>query len=90
MQGLLAAEKATECVALKARRKHEREQLHHEFPPCPGFEQWLVVQGKPEAARQWRYRESKPGSHEAENDRPSQKSADDFGGIHLVEQGGHV
>jgi len=90
MQGLLAAEQATERVALKARHKQEREQLRHEFPPCPGFEQWLIVQGKPEAARQWRYRESEPGPLEAEDDQLSQKSVDDFGGIHLVEESGHV
>lgn len=60
MRSLLAAEQASEKVALKERQALERAALRGQFPPYPDLERWLRERQQPGLAEQWRYRHSEP------------------------------
>lgn len=75
MRSVLAAEHAKAKAKLEERRRRARETHWRRFPPWPSFEQWLLDQGLPELAQQWRYRahpipfiEGRSESHAAPRD----------------------
>ena len=70
MRSVIAAEQATEKVALKEKHQKEREQWRQQYRPYPDFESWLRMQRRPELAEQWRYRKSEPQRTEGDRDEP--------------------
>jgi hypothetical protein len=57
-RGLMAADHARRRVELMERQKRERDSLRMSFGRRKTFEQFLVEQGKPQLAEQWRYRDT--------------------------------
>lgn len=56
MASVLAAEQAQERAAEQERQRVEKQQLAEENPPFPGFEKWLVEQGRAQEAEEWQAR----------------------------------
>jgi len=62
-RSLLAADHAKRKAELMERQKRERDSLRMRFGRRKTFEQFLVEQGEPQLAEQWRYRDSEtPGT----------------------------
>jgi hypothetical protein len=62
-RSLLAADHAMRRAELMERQKRERDSLRMRFGRRKTFEQFLVEQGEPQLAEQWRYRDSEtPGT----------------------------
>jgi hypothetical protein len=62
-RSLLAADHAMRRAELMERQKRERDKLRVGFGRRKTFEQFLVEQGEPQLAEQWRYRDSEtPGT----------------------------
>ncbi len=62
-RSLLAADHAMRRAELMERQKRERDKLRIGFGRRKTFEQFLVEQGEPQLAEQWRYRDSEtPGT----------------------------
>jgi ribosomal protein S30 len=57
-RSLLAADHAKRKAELMERQKRERDSLRMRFGRRKTFEQFLVEQGEPQLAEQWRYRDS--------------------------------
>jgi hypothetical protein len=62
-RSLLAADHAMRRAELMERQKRERDSLRMRFGRRKTFEQFLVEQGEPQLAEQWRYRDTEtPGT----------------------------
>jgi hypothetical protein len=62
-RSLLAADHAKRRVEMMERQKRERDSLRMRFGRRKTFEQFLVEQGEPQLAEQWRYRDTEtPGA----------------------------
>lgn len=62
-RSLLAADHAKRRAELMERQKRERDSLRMRFGRRKTFEQFLIEQGEPQLAEQWRYRETEtPGT----------------------------
>src|ERR1035438_5344935 len=62
-RSLLAADHAKRKAELMERQKRERDTLRMRFGRRKTFEQFLVEQGEPQLAEQWRYRDTEiPGA----------------------------
>jgi hypothetical protein len=62
-RSLLAADHAKRKAELMERQKRERDSLRMRFGRRKTFEQFLVEQGEPQLAEQWRYRDTEtPGA----------------------------
>ena len=62
-RSLLAADHAKRNAELMERQKRERDSLRMRFGRRKTFEQFLVEQGEPQLAEQWRYRDTEtPGA----------------------------
>ena len=62
-RSLLAADHAKRRAELMERQKRERDTLRMRFGRRKTFEQFLVEQGEPQLAEQWRYRDTEtPGT----------------------------
>ena len=62
-RSLLAADHAKRKAGLMERQKRERDSLRMRFGRRKTFEQFLVEQGEPQLAEQWRYRDTEmPGT----------------------------
>jgi Large polyvalent protein-associated domain 7/Relaxase/Mobilisation nuclease domain len=62
-RSLLAADHAKRKAELMERQKRERDSLRMRFGRRRTFEQFLVEQGEPQLAEQWRYRDTEmPGA----------------------------
>jgi len=62
-RSLLAADHAKRRAELMERQKRERDSLRMRFGRRKTFEQFLVEQGEPQLAEQWRYRDTEtPGT----------------------------
>jgi hypothetical protein len=62
-RSLLAADHAKRRAELMERQKRERDRLRMRFGRRKTFEQFLVEQGEPQLAEQWRYRDREtPGA----------------------------
>ena len=62
-RSLLAADHAKRKAELMERQKRERDSLRLRFGRRKTFEQFLVEQGEPQLAEQWRYRDTEtPGA----------------------------
>jgi hypothetical protein len=57
-KSLLAADHAKHRAELMERQKRERDKLRMRFGRRKTFEQFLVEQGEPQLAEQWRYRDT--------------------------------
>jgi hypothetical protein len=89
-RSLLAADHAMRRAELIERQKRERDSLRMRFGRRKTFEQFLVEQGEPELAEQWRYRDTEtPGTAILgdSDEIPSKRDIRDF--IAQVHQSAH-
>jgi hypothetical protein len=80
-RSLLAADHAKRRAELMERQKRERDTLRMRFGRRKTFEQFLVEQGEPQLAEQWRYRDTEtPGTAILgdEDDIPRKRDIRDF------------
>jgi hypothetical protein len=89
-RSLLAADHAMRRAELMERQKRERNSLRMRFGRRKTFEQFLVEQGKPQLAEQWRYRDTETpvtAIHGDGDEIPSKRDIRDF--IAQVRQPAH-
>jgi hypothetical protein len=89
-RSLLAADHAMRRAELMERQKRERNSLRMRFGRRKTFEQFLVEQGKPQLAEQWRYRDTETpvtAIHGDGDEIPSKRDIRDF--IAQVSQPAH-